>query len=264
MSKEPRGFGWRKDRYDSRDFLHAPVRTVPDEIDLSPFIPESRGQDEERSCTGFGFGGNLTALATQLGLTLGEWFSPRWLYNGAKFIGGYLDQEGAESRDVCRWAVAKGCLLEHFWPYKANVDSFRAPPGEFEPEAAKYPVLKYWRVTNGLDGILSALGDGHFVSIGCPWPDAWMETDSEARLAKITKKAPLAGGHETFLFAASKARGLLAGLNSWRKDWSPTIEWLKKPVSGGYLMPFNSIDVLKQIQGVDLHYFTVEWKPLKQ
>ena len=210
------------------------------------------------SCVGWGVGGSLTALA---GDKILEWFSPRDVYNGAKFIGGYLDSEGAFPSDAYKWVIRKtgGCLPWSFWPYEANVDSFKAPSLSLDPERAKHPVLHYYRVASGINGIMSALASKHFVSLGCPWFSKWMSTDKNGVLKRVSAKDPLAGGHETYLFGYDRTLQLAFGMNSWSPSWSPLeIDGVSYP--GGYAMRFDSFDVMKAVQGYDAHHVTVNWK----
>lgn len=239
-------FGWVKDKYDHKDYLHLPVRELPDVVDLSQYLPEIRDQGLEGSCVGFGVGGNITALAKKLGV-FSEWFSPRDIYNGAKYVGGNLKGEGAEPRDACEWLLKRGCLLEQYWPYKAHVDSAKVPSSKFNKERLKHPILEYIRVDNGVGGICSALAGGYFVSLGSPWFSKWM---SDGDLPEVTAKDEIAGGHETFLYGYSKSRKHYYGVNSWG-NWGS--------LHGKYTMPFSSLDVFKQLGGYDAHYFKVEW-----
>jgi len=254
---EKKSFGWRKDKYDRRDYLHKPlipVKELPDAVDLSQFLPEVRDQGQEGSCVGFGIGVNITAWAKRLAI-FSEWFSPRDIYNGGKFVGGYLKEEGAYPRDALEWIHEKGCLLEHFWPYVANVDSHRVPPGSLDPERAKYPVLAYYRVDNGTEGIMSALADGYLVSLGSPWFDKWMETDANGNLPTVKASDYVAGGHETCLYGYDKAKKRFSGINSW------SIAWGK---NGCFTMPFQAFDVMKAIEGYDAHYLLVDWQEVPQ
>ena len=59
-------------------------------------------------------------------------------------------------------------VLEHFWPYNPNKLDKTSPPSKFEPEAAKYPLIKHTCVTGDAAGICSAIAAGYYVSIGTP------------------------------------------------------------------------------------------------
>ncbi len=240
-------FGWVKDKWDGRDYLFKPkLVTVPDIVDLSEFLPEVRDQGSSGSCVGFGVGINLTAWAKKLKV-FQEWFSPRWIYNGARFIEGALDEEGCYPRDAFEWLRKKGCLLEHFWSYVIPDDM--PPPSHLEPEAAKWPLFAYYRVDNGVDGIMLALAEGNFVTIGTPWFWSWMNPPGGI-LPKVNIFSGVAGGHATTLVGYRKLDEMFLGVNSWSSEWGN---------NGKYEMPFQAFDVFKLKGGYDAHYVKVEW-----
>jgi hypothetical protein len=240
--------GWKKDKFDQRDYLHRVVgiEIIPDHAILDK-IPNVRDQGNEGSCVGFGVGANLTYWALKLGIYT-EWFSPTWIYNGARFIEGSLTQDaGCEPGDALDWLKKMGCLLEHFWPYKDVLDK-QAPPSSLNPEAAKYPLIAYYRVTGDANGICSAIAAGNVVSIGTPWFDKWMDTSGD--LPVVNEDDSTAGGHETYLYGYDKAIQKFYGSNSWGTEWG---------IKGRYLMPFGAFPVFKKLGGYDAHYINVNW-----
>lgn len=245
--------GWRKDRYDKRDFLYkATFKEIPDEVILTGYFPEVRDQGQVGSCVGFGIGANLVARAKRLGVYT-EWFSPTWIYNGARFIEGMLSWDiGCQPRDAFHWLYQKGCLLEHFWPYNpAKVDT-TAPPSHLEPEAAKNPLLSYFRIVDGVTGICEVIAKEQGVSIGTPWFEKWRTPGKDGILAEVNSSDAIAGGHETCILGYSKSKGLVYGMNSWSKDWG---------ANGFYKMPFQAFDVFKQLGGYDAHYIGLTAAP---
>lgn len=246
-----RKLGWHKDRYDSRDWLHRKLvpEEIPDTFSLAEYLPEVRDQGNVGSCVGFGIGGNLTGWAKKLGV-FSEWFSPTFIYNGARFIdGSLLEDAGAYPKDALEWLRQKGCLLEHFWPYDPDALDTTSPPSRFDLEAAKYPLLAYFRVTDGVEGICSALASGHFVSIGVPWFYEWMDAP-DGKLPDIDSQSEVAGGHEVYLYAYDKSLGVFYGVNSWGTEWGD---------SGKFTMPMSAFSVFKEIGGYDAHYVLVLW-----
>ena len=241
--------GWRKDKFDSRDYLHKMIKVVPNIVDWSAIIPNVRDQGNLGACTGFGIGGQLTALANKLKVYT-EWFSPTWIYNGARFIEGTLTQDaGAEPGDCLDWLKKSGCLLEHFWPYVDVLDK-QSPPSKFAVEAAKWPELAYTRVTGDVDGMCSALAAGNILSIGTPWFDSWMNVGANGMLGAVTAQSTVDGGHETYLYGYDKTQNVFFGSNSWGPSWGK---------AGRYLMPFSAIPIFKVQGGYDAHYITVSW-----
>lgn len=247
-----RPLGWRKDKYDGRDYLHRRLAVIPDSVDLSPYLPEVRDQGQVGSCVGFGIGGNITATAKQQGV-YSEWFSPTWIYNGARFIEGTLNEDaGAYPRDGFEWLISKGGLLEHFWPYDPTKLDKTPPPSDLNPEAAKYPVAAYYRVTGGADGICSALAAGHLVSIGTPWFMPWVDIGADGVLPEINARSQLVGGHETCLYGYDKTKKVFYGMNSWGREWGR---------NGYYTMPMSAFSVFGAFGGYDAHSVEVTWMP---
>jgi hypothetical protein len=247
-----KGFGWVKDDYNPKAVYHKPrLVKLPDHVDLSSIIPSVRDQGQIGSCTGFGIGGILGATDKQNGEWV-DWYSPEWIYNGARFIEGDLSQDaGAQPDDCFTWLADKGCLYEKYWQYNPLfLDTEN--PNDFVSAAIKYPSFQAVRVDNGVQGIMSALAEGHPVALGGPWFDKWMNPP-DGVLANVSAMDSIAGGHETFLYGYDSSTQRLYGQNSWGTGWG----------SGGhYLMPFTAIDVFKQLGGYDAHYIVWDKNPV--
>lgn len=247
--------GWRKDPYDKRDRIR-PIKILglPDKVDLSHLMPAVRDQGQIGSCVGFGLGANLYGQALIDGLEPGEWFSPTWIYNGARFLEGTLPRDlGCFPRSALEWLTDKGALLEHLWPYNPTRLDPRTPPSELEPEAAKFPLVSYSRVVGGAAGIASALAEGKPVSIGTPWYDKWMTpAGPQALLPDITEKDSPAGGHETVVYGYDILDQTFLCQNSWGTSWGN---------AGRFKMPMSAFSVFTLHGGYDAHTIDVNWTP---
>ena len=252
-------FGWKKDKYKPQlthnHFLvsigYDFSKPLPDHVDLGYLMPEVRDQGNLGACTGFGIGVNVTARAKEQGVYI-EWFSPTWIYNGERFIEGTLTEDaGAGPSDGWDWLTEKGCLLEHFWPYKDILDT-KAPPSKFDQDASKFPVHGYRRVDNGIKGLMLSLSVGNLISIGTPWYDKWMDAGTDGRLADISNNDTIAGGHETCLFGYKMigSKIYFHGRNSWSDKWGE---------KGNYWMPAQAFDVFKNNGGYDAHFPVLPW-----
>jgi hypothetical protein len=243
--------GWKKDKYDKRDYLHkVSAKKIPASFIL-PNVPTIRDQGMVGSCVGFGLGANLTGLAMEKDVYT-EWFSPNWIYNGARFIEGSLMQDaGAYPKDGLDWLRSKGCLLDHFWPYNPNILDTTSPPSEYNDEAAKYPLITYYRVTGGAAGICDAIASGYYVSIGTPWYNKWMNPPASGLLPAVRRGDGIAGGHETCLYGYDQTKSLFYGINSWGTGWAN---------KGLYLMPFQAFNIFRYAGGYDAHYIDVNWQ----
>jgi hypothetical protein len=252
--------GWRKDKYDHRDFLHPTAKVVPPSADLKQYIPPIRDQGQEGSCVGFGIGGNICSVAKQLGIFT-QWYSPRYIYNGARYMEGTLMQDvGCEPGDALAWSQKMGCLLEKYWLYVDVPLDTSAPSSKREKEAVKYPKFTYTRCVDGFDGICSALAAGHIVSIGTPWPQKWMEP-VKGLLPEVVAGDFGGEGHETFLYKYDKTQVVYSsgvfpffGANSWGTAWGD---------QGLYVMPSSAFEVMKQVGGYDAYIITFN-KPKKK
>jgi hypothetical protein len=159
--------------------------------------------------------------------------------------------DGAEPRLALKWLALKGCLLEHFWQYNMDVLDKHVPSSANAVEAAKYPLLTYYRITAGVDGICSAISQGYYVSIGTPWYDKWVDpVGQDGVLDTVTNSETPAGGHETCLYGYDRTKQTFYGINSWSADWG------KK---GLYEMPFQAFPVFNKWGGYDAHYITANW-----
>lgn len=238
-------FGWQKDRFDKRDFLYtATYKEIPPSIILTEFLPSVRQQGNVGSCVGFGIGANLVARDKRWDKYV-EWYSPTWIYNGARYIEGTLMfDNGCQPRDALHWLYEKGCLLEHFWPYNPEKLDPTPPPSHLEPEAAKYPLLSYYRVVDGIDGICEVLASGKYVSIGTPWFKKWMRPKN-GKLVEVTALDEVSGGHETCLYGYDLLKEIFYGINSWGTEWGN---------KGHFTIPFSAFEVFKNRGGYDSHY----------
>lgn len=264
--------GWLKDPYSPQDYLYkaVPRAVLPDVIDLNYLLPRDkpgkvlvRHQWHIGACVGYGLGVNLCGLAVELGIwaqQMYEWFSPTWIYNGARFIEGTLTQDlGCYPKDGLEWLLMNGTLLEHFWPYDPNKLDKTAPGSTRMAQAVKYKDFRYDRVVGGADGILTALNGGHLVSIGTPWFSKWSTNavGNTGILPEVTRDDVVAGGHETCLYKADQTIGRFFGINSWGTDWGGSFG-VPGADGGLYSMPFTAIEAFKSNGGYDAHVITFE------
>ncbi len=245
--------GWRKDQYDKRDWLHktVPLSELPEKVVLDKYLYNVRNQGNVGACVGFSFAGVLNACAKKLNVYT-EWFSPTWIYNGARYIEGtLLFDVGCYPRNAAKWIKDKGCLLERYWPYNPDKLDTTAPPSSLEQYAKQYPIISYYRCVDGIDGICSAISDGYYVSIGSPWFEKWFYVPKDGILPPVKVTDNIAGGHATVIYGYDKSKSYLYGVNSWGIEWGNL---------GLFLMPFESFDVFKKLGGYDAYYILVDWK----
>lgn len=254
MSEELRNYGWRKDKYNPLAKLHAPtvpVKETPSYFSMESYLPYVRNQGSSSSCVGHGVGGTLGTVSKQLSC-FKEWDSPLWIYNGARYMEGWLAQDcGCYPEDALKWVTDMGRLVESYWPYTGFDPATPTSNGRGE-RAFKNGNFVVVRVADGIDGIVSALAEGHPVNIGTPWASSW-GSYKEGILPEITKDSSIAGGHDTFLYGYDKTSNVFFGQNSWGVNWGD---------KGKYKMPMNCFTVFKQMGGYDAHYIAFVCDPI--
>ena len=262
--------GWRKDPFKAEDYVHPtkPRGTLPDIIDNNRMLGRDKNgkliilnQGNQGACTGHTFAEQLVSMLVSLGVSLWEaqqfvFFSPRWIYNGARMLEGTLPYDaGAYPRDCLDFLLEYGTLLETQWPYIDWPLDTSAPSPQRIAQAVKQKDFRYERCVDGVGGVLSALAAGHCVAIGTPWPDTkWNtpEVNATGMLPEVTvddfKKRE---GHETLLFKGHQSINRMFGVNSWGK-WGGKFD-IPGAEYGLYSMPFSAFDVFKQLGGYDAH-----------
>jgi hypothetical protein len=188
-----------------------------------------------------------------------DWRSRRWIYNGARAYGGYLDQEGAYPRDACEFMRIWGVLYEADWPYIANDPEQKNQNPIKKPDlvekAKKWPLLRYDRVVDGLDGLRGALAENHILAIGAPWSELWRKAPADGILPDPTD-SEVAGGHEFYINGFDEKKKLFLASNSWDVVWG---------AQGRFSFPYASVTWwltagMKYLYGgYDSHFFTVQW-----
>jgi hypothetical protein len=253
-----RKFGWRKDERRETDFLVRHPPTIPAATSLKVCLPSARDQGETSACVGFGIAALLTAVRTrERAATVGgfstkaDWFSPLWVYNGARELEDCIKEDaGCMPRDALRWLAKRGCLLEADWPFDPKHPDLSRPPVSFYHPASEWPITRYFRCVDGIRGIMSAIATGHPVALGVPWFEKWLDVGALGTLMPVSAGDPIAGGHETCLFAYDQKRGVFGDLNSWGPDWGR---------NGTCEIPFEAFDVFKQVGGYDAWCVEADW-----
>ena len=247
-------YGARKDKYEP-DVVARPIgaaQLLP-MVNNKAIMPGVRDQGGMQSCVGYSIGAQLSSKARKAG-TYSEWFSPKWIWNGARFIEGWLTQNcGCYPRDAFDWLKQKGCLLESQWPISNLIFDPSTPPAAEYPDAAIYPIIDRRRVTGNQDDICSAIMLNDCVSIGTPWFPQWEAVGPDGKLPMPLKTWTLPEGnwHETLLYGYDRAKAVFYGMNSWGMIWG---------AAGHYVMPFESFNVFNSFGGWDCMYATVpQW-----
>ena len=249
-------YGARKDKYEP-DVIHRPIGAaqLPDIVNNRALMPSVRSQGQMQACVGFSIAAQLSAKAKKENV-YAEWFSPKWIWNGARFKEGWLQANcGCFPRDAFDWIKEKGCLLESHWPMTEIVFDPSTPPSSEYPDAAIYPLIDRRRVTGGVDDICSAIMTNDAVSIGTPWFTQWEDSlGGTLPLPSKTWTLPEGNWHETLLYGYDRTKGIFYGMNSWGITWGNF---------GHYTMPFEAFNVFNSFGGWDCMYAVIPQWPVE-
>jgi Papain family cysteine protease len=240
-------YGWIKDKYNLKAIYHEPiVKVLPPSTNNRIYFPTVRNQGQVGICGGFSWAELLESVCKQIGQPVDR-FSENWIYNGARYLEGTLQQDaGMANDDAVRWLSDRGFLLYPYWPFSGALDK-SAPSSLRQSEANKYPNLQSFRVDNGIDGLKSAMADGHLMVVGAPWFEEW-EHYSGGVLPVPTMNSVIAGGHDTEWGDYDDAMGGFYCQNSWG-NWG---------IQGHFWVPYQAINIFKNMGGYDAHYVTFD------
>jgi len=246
-----RKYGWKKDPYDPRDdhYSFPLLPTLPTEVTLDRYLFPVLDQGMEGSCVGFG---TTAVINVECAMENKETFlaSPRWAYNGARFVEGRLEEEGAYPRDAFRFMARNGILPNYAWPYLPNCDTHTPP--KLSLKTLTRPLYTYRRVSDGLRGICSALARGKPVVLGTPWFEEWEDASPDGRLRAPSQDSHIVGGHCYFSYGyiGGTEFGRLLCQNSWGTTWG------KK---GLFSVPMESVEIWKRTWGYDAYVIDIRW-----
>jgi len=239
-------YGWIKDKYNPKAIYHEPItRILPPSTNNRIHLPPVKNQDGVGACGGFAWSEHLETVCNQIGQPVSR-FSENWIYNGARYLEGTLQQDaGLANDDAITWLTIHGFLLYPYWPFKDELDK-SAPSSLRQSEADKYPDLQSFRVDNGVDGLRTAMADRHTMVLGCPWFEEW-EQYSGGVLPIPTINSMVVGGHDTEWADYDDTIHAFYCQNSWNTTWGE---------KGHFWVPYEAIDMFKAKGGYDAQYFT--------
>lgn len=242
-----RGFGWKRDLPDQRDYTMATAAVKPlinrlrspikDQVDLRNKFSPVENQGNIGSCTA----NAAAALVEYFQLaSFGKFLdvSRLFLYYAARYLGGYFPGDnGAEIRNVIGALVVFGGPPEQFWPYDETlVDT--VPPNPCFAFGQSFQALQYYRLDPaGMTG--SKLLEDIKLHVSNQIPvifgfTCYTSMDRPLHDGDIPYPAPkerVTGGHAVVIagyddnkiiinpFDKSKTTGALLIRNSWGTDW---------------------------------------------
>lgn len=229
-----RGFGWKKDPPDRRDFHYEPppgLKRLPAKVDLRSMCPPVYDQKGLSSCTA-----NAIAATVEFDLIRQKRqrviFPSRLFlfYNSRAIEHTQRADEGVYIRDAIKAVARKGDCPESLWPYVEHKYATRPPPACYE-KALKYKAIRYYRIHRRLDDFRACLASGSPFVFGF---------SAHARFRDVVKKtgvlelpAPgeaLLGKHAVLAVGYDDQARRLIVRNSWGKRFG---------LKGYFTMPYE-------------------------
>jgi C1A family cysteine protease len=163
-----KGFGWRRDTPDMRDFRFAvaPPKTLPPAASLRAQMPPVYDQGQLGSCTANSVGAILEFNELRQRERDAATPSRLFIYYNERVMEGTVDQDsGAEIRDGIKSVAQIGAPPESLWPY--DIAKFAEKPSQQAYDAArKHEAIRYSRVAQTSLALQSVVASGFPISFG--------------------------------------------------------------------------------------------------
>jgi C1A family cysteine protease len=231
-----RVYGWKRDRFDYRDFPYrSPRRLIPLplRVDLRPYCSPVENQGAVGSCTGQAFAGVLEYLDRRDDGAHAD-VSRLFIYYNERRIEGTTDEDaGAYIRDGIKALKEWGACDEYLWPYRESWFAYK-PSEEAYQDALKRRIVAYYRVSS-LGDLRAALADGNPVVFGF-MVFASFESAEVARTGIMpmpTADDEFRGGHAVLCVGYCDETRRLIVRNSWGASWGD---------NGYFYMPYSYIN----------------------
>jgi C1A family cysteine protease len=217
-----RKYGWRKDRFDERDYSYEKISkaiTVPTSVNLTKLCSPIEDQGELGSCTANGIVGALEYLENVEKKSFAD-LSRLFLYYNERVIEGTVRQDsGAMIRDGIKSCATQGVCPESDWPY--NIAKFKSKPTKkCYTEAVQYEILSYHRI-NTLNDMINCLAQGFPFVFGCEVYESF-ESDTVAKTGTVpmpSHSEQLLGGHCMLAVGYNQSTKRFIVRNSWGTGW---------------------------------------------
>jgi C1A family cysteine protease len=229
-----RGYGWRPDLPDHRDFLFGPVASAsaapsPEKVDLRPLCSKVEDQKQLGSCTAHALVGALEFLERKDGLKsinlsrLFVYFNERLMENTVE------SDSGAAIRTGIKVLAKQGVCLERKWPYEI-ARFIKTPSAAAYDQGAEHQITSYHRILD-LVAMRRCLADGFPFVFGFSVYDGF-ESEFVARTGELQMPAAgesLLGGHAVLAVGYDDSTRRFIVRNSWGSRWG---------LKGYFTMPY--------------------------
>lgn len=222
--RRQKGYGWRRDTPDMRDFLRAvaPPETLPADSSLRAGMPPVYDQGQLGSCTACSIGA-LLEFDERRQLEPGAAGPSRlFIYYNERMMEGTVSEDaGAELRDGIKSVAQVGAPPETLWPY--NIERFAdRPPAAAYTEARKHQAVRYARVAQAALALQTVIASGFGITFGFTvYTSFERDVHADGIVPMPQPDEHVLGGHAVVAMGYKPIDGQLyfECRNSWGGDW---------------------------------------------
>ena len=222
--RRQKGYGWRRDTPDMRDFLLAvaPARTLPAVASLRPQMPPVYDQGQLGSCTANSIGALLEHNERKQREAGAATPSRLFIYYNERVMEGTVSEDaGAELRDGIKSVAQIGAPPETLWPYDIARFADR-PPQDAYAEARKHEAVRYARVAQAALALQTVIASGFGISFGFTvYTSFESDVGADGIVPMPQPGEHVLGGHAVVAMGYKQIAGQLyfECRNSWAADW---------------------------------------------
>jgi C1A family cysteine protease len=222
--RKQKGYGWRRDTPDMRDYLLAvaPAKTLPAQVSLRAQMPPVYDQGQLGSCTSNAIGGLLEFDERKQREAGAATPSRLFIYYNERVMEGTVSEDaGAELRDGIKSVAQIGAPPETMWPYDIAKFAERPPDAAFA-EARKHEAVRYARVAQAALALQTVIASGLGIAFGFTVYSSFeSDVGGDGIVPMPQPGEQVLGGHAIVAMGYKQIGGQLyfECRNSWGADW---------------------------------------------
>lgn len=221
-TKIKRRYDYFPDLPDKRDYYYSYTTgdPLPETVDMRHDMSRVEDQGDIGACTANAWVGAIEYIDKVKDRHYRNWSRLFLYYNERALYGEEKQDNGAYIRDGAKALAAEGICLETHWIY--DVSKFaQKPPETCYEEGLEHQAIRYSRVDQTEEAILSALAHKHPIVMGFTVYESF-EADAVRKTGKVpmpqSGERPL-GGHAVLMVGYDRGKKTFIVRNSWGSDW---------------------------------------------